>query len=1066
MIKRIFVAFLLLVLFLECDSVVGQRNQSLPTAAYYSGFLPFYSADYGEALKLFERGSNSALKFGTEGRFMDSACYWTMAGECHYHMGNLPEAISYYEQALELLLSHARGDWAQRIFDQSDSIKPSSSALQRAAINWHRSTRNAKIANVPNSFPVFFGQIDPARAVFEGGVVDRPEIRPVDHREIMRCVALAIYRRGQIKGVTNTIDPFTSNLISGIARLPDELPTLGKWNLMIKGLSDMSAGKHDRAVAKIKSSLQIRGMDHDLTPIGLLALAQIAFLSGEDDVAIQLAMETAFCGAVFEQLDIVEEAFSLATKCHLANNKSVPPNLVPAIAWSANRRARKLQTSLIVQLADSQIEAGDKDAAATTLNQTRRSMSRTDLGRSIHAAKIRYLSALLAYTNFDDGGQDLKKSLQQHAPHSLWRYQLALTNNALASGGISQLQAGKVYDFLLGEIGEKHWKYDPIEAMTYLISPHVGSMEQWFEILLARKNHEAAIEIAERIRRHRFYASLPMSGRLLAIRWISTAPEKLLNKNSLLQRKSIDEQYPKLRKSVQRTEEIEREIRAMPLQPAPDSPQVKKQRDLFVEQLKHARYQESVFAALALRRLPADFVFPATTDYSGLSKAVGERQLIVSSIKTGSGYHQYILTQQTRRYLGVVRERDMRRSVAGLYKALGIADVNNAVDATLLQGKEWQAKATELKSLIFKEFHDDQWDNVDELVVVPDGVLWYVPFEILQTGENDKQKNLHESVRIRYLPMISFVTESRMKNNPASRVAVVAGKIHNKGEPELSESAFEDLTDVVTNASKFTRQFKIPSNLFGSVIDTLLIWSDVKFDGRDGAYALEPFQLDRGRNGSTLASWITAPWRGPRNIILPGFSSGAAAGVKSRSSGDEMFLTSCGFLAAGAKSILISRWRAGGQTSLDLSRDFLIRCQKQAPIDALYDSYAAIRDSELDFSKEVRVKQARKKIDSLKAEHPFFWAGNMLVDLQSSDVGAENQAKQDLAAKNETNSTDQSVGSDEEPIDAKTEPNPAAEKVDHAVTKESETSKSESAPEEAESKPASEEGSGGKSNSQ
>ena len=151
----------------------------------------------------------------------------------------------------------------------------------------------------------------------------------------------------------------------------------------------------------------------------------------------------------------------------------------------------------------------------------------------------------------------------------------------------------------------------------------------------------------------------------------------------------------------------------MPLKPDDDSPNVKKQRDLFVEQLKHARYQKSVFAALALRRQPADFVFPASSDYSQLSKALGERQVVVSSLRTGSGYHQYVLTQQTRRYLGVVRERDMRKASANLYKALGVTDVNNAVDASLLQGKEWQEKAAELKSLIFENYDDDQWANYD-----------------------------------------------------------------------------------------------------------------------------------------------------------------------------------------------------------------------------------------------------------------------------------------------------------------------------------------------------------------
>ena len=983
--KRIALVVVLFLAF-QCEFLTGQlRNPSLPSPAYYSGLIPYYSADYGDALKLFERGGNSALKFGADGRFMDSACYWTMAGECHYQMGNLPEAIAYYEQSLELLLTHARGDWALRIGPQPNSIKPSSSALQRAAINWHQSTRNAVIANVPNSFPVFFGRLDPARAIFEGGVVENPEIRPVDHREIMRCIALAIYRRGQIKGSTNIIDPFTNNLISGLSRLPDETPILGKWNLLVKGLADMSVGKNQKAVSKIRAGLQFRGgMDHDLTPLGLLALAQIAAQEGEDNVAIQLALEASHSGGVFGQLDVVEEALTLATKLHLASNKTIPVQLAPAVAWAANNRARKMQTAMLINLADCQIEAGEIELASATLNQTRRSMARTDLGRSVEAAKIRYINALLAFMDFEDGSANLSKALQQYAPHSLWRYQLGLTNNALAAGGITQRQAELVYEQLLVDLDENDWKYSPIDAMTYLTTPHVGTMEQWFEILLARKNHEKAIEIGERVRRHRFYGSLPMSGRLFSLRWLATAPEELLSKNAKLQRNSIDTLYPKLRPSVNRVREIQRQIRAIPLKPDDDSPNAKRQRDLFVEQHKHTRYQESVFAALALRRQPADFVFPAAVDYSRMSKALGERQVVVSSLQTESGYHQYVMTQQTRRYLGVVRERDMRRSVANLYKVLGITDANNAVDATVLLGNEWQEKAAELKTLIFNKYDDDQWKSYDELVVVPDGVLWYVPFEILQTGGQADFTNLHEAVRIRYLPLISFTSGSPLKNDPRTRLAVVAGKVHNKGEPELTDAAFEELSDAVTNATKFTRQLRIPSNLFGSVIDTLLVWSDIKFDARAGAYSIEPFQLDQGRKGSTLAAWLTAPWRSPKTIVMPGFSSGSAAGLKSRSNGDEMFLLSCGFLATGARSVLLSRWRAGGQSSLDLSRDFVVRSQSQAPVDALYDAYQTIRESDVDLDKEIRVKPPRKKVDEFKAKHPFFWAANLLIDLEGA----------------------------------------------------------------------------------
>ena len=82
----------------------------LPNQRYYLPFRDFYQADYRSAGRNFRSGIGTAYRVGTQ-RFLDSICFWTMAAECHYRLGNYDEALALYDQSLDLYLAYqAFGD--------------------------------------------------------------------------------------------------------------------------------------------------------------------------------------------------------------------------------------------------------------------------------------------------------------------------------------------------------------------------------------------------------------------------------------------------------------------------------------------------------------------------------------------------------------------------------------------------------------------------------------------------------------------------------------------------------------------------------------------------------------------------------------------------------------------------------------------------------------------------------------------------------------------------------------------------------------------------------------------
>jgi hypothetical protein len=84
-------------------------------------------------------------------------------------------------------------------------------------------------------------------------------------------------------------------------------------------------------------------------------------------------------------------------------------------------------------------------------------------------------------------------------------------------------------------------------------------------------------------------------------------------------------------------------------------------------------------------------------------------------------------------------------------------------------------------------------------------------------------------------------------------------------------------------------------------------------------------------------------------------------------------------MAGGSRTVLLSRWRTGGATSFAAARDFLRHTPKQSPAEAWQQSLAAVRESTLDPQREPRLRRLPAG-ETVKADHPFFWAGYLLVD--------------------------------------------------------------------------------------
>jgi len=172
--------------------------------------------------------------------------------------------------------------------------------------------------------------------------------------------------------------------------------------------------------------------------------------------------------------------------------------------------------------------------------------------------------------------------------------------------------------------------------------------------------------------------------------------------------------------------------------------------------------------------------------------------------------------------------------------------------------------------------------------------------------------------------------------------------------------------------------------LLASLFDTLVVFDELAGDGPTATRPL--FTTQSGKPAMTFGDWLSPPSKRPRCVVLPGFQSAMAGGLAKLPSrpGDDLFLAVTDLVAAGGRTAVVSRWRMGGKTSVDLVEEFL-RDREIVGADAPPPSESWQRAVEMaiaeqpDVGREPRLKQSPQAVLT-DARHPLLWAGYLLVD--------------------------------------------------------------------------------------
>jgi len=969
----------------------GQARQA-PSNSYMSEFGPFayfYEGEYKDALRGFMDEWRGAIKT-PQSRWIDSICYLTMIGECYYEMGQLDKALQNYNDALGLYLTFS--DWMLWVdFDRMPAIPPARAGSVRAC-PWGASNRKAPLGDFPSTMLIRQGRINNIQAFQQGGVVMQAQLYPLGVQEIVRCTTLAIRRRTELLGPLSEHDPMTADLIAALSGPVGRVNHWSQvWVDVQLGLALLAGGRQEQAIPALKRSIVAAGQyDHPLTSTALLELGKLYLEQGNLTQAAAHFHDASVAAFHFFDGGILEEAFRYGALTHLlANRPGVFAPLEPAAQWARVKNRRRLRVSLLLSMAENLAVVGQTAKAAAMIEEAAALMVGRPMADGRDGARRDYLRATVLFQQrkMGPGDEALARAMAYMQRGSVWLYQLLQLDRNFTGGRINTRSpitprdAMDLYTELLRDPTPSDWTFDPMESLAVLRTPHPQSFEHWFLVALARKDHDAALEIADRARRHRFFQTLAFGGRLQSLRWILEAPDEVLDQEARLNRQDLLAGYPAYGELSRQARQLRDAGKGMPL--VPDEPEAFRALQEHLAALGAvSSHQEALLREIAVRREPAALVFPPMRSAKEVQKALPEGTVLLGFFVARGELYGFLMNQEEYQPWKVNGSTFLRKRVAALLRAMGQYDQNRELSLRDLEDPGWKKPAQALLENLLEGSRADFTADFSELVVVPDGLTWYVPFESLLVDVGGQVRPLVSRFRIRYAPTVSLAVPDGRGPSPTAETAVVVGRLFPRDEDAVAQAAFEELADVVPRCVALTKPpLPGPSSLYASLMDRLIVLDDVDLEA-PGPYAWAPIPLDGEKPGNLLGDWLALPWQAPGVVILPGFHTAAESALKRVgpvAPGAEVFVSVCGLMSSGCRTVLLSRWRTGGRTSFDIVREFAQELPHTTPADAWQRAVLVVTDSRLDLDAEPRVKQAATP-DPPKATHPFFWAGYMLVD--------------------------------------------------------------------------------------
>jgi hypothetical protein len=925
-----------------------------PSQQYYLAMEVYRSGDLEQAVELFERVST---RRDINGRWIDSIPVLAMRAECYWHLGHMPEVHATLDEVFQIAIRY-RG-WLGRV-DWAAAIQPGVQRSPRPGL-WPAA---AAVKRLPVADKIQFGSggLVTAQTIRGGGPIEELTVRTMDVVEIMRGLAIASYRRRILLGPLAAEDRLASQLLEATkypagARLPITDTLIGS----MRATERFTYHDDKQTIAEASQRSTLEGGVHPLSPIAMLALASAQAGGKEPAAALPVAANVAHSAAALDQPEWVGEAMQLAAG--LATTPEQAEDVrqaATAAATSLNRSSRLGTLHCLIAAADAAVSAGNLGAASISLDQARTLSARRDVMQPRIDAYGAYVAARLAAANGESIGMNsasgVDNALNLLSTFALNRrdrnrpvvsmpriYQFALVRAAAGS-----TLGGKSSDFWLKAYCDDPpadvWRRDAVDALASVMVDRTDAHIARVHLAAAQTYGEEVLQKADELLASRFYQRLPVGGRIMQVRMTARTDEALLDTVSVEFRKNAGRAMMQLRQDAMAMD-------------APDP--------------AAAARLEAAACAIALSRLHIPRSFPRPLDEKLPLAKLPPRTGLLMFVSAGNKTYATLSAEGKTILWTIGGAARLPSELGRVLRGIGVGKPRGN---RLPEDDSWRADAVTLRQHLLPDDAAITAQRFDEIVVVPDGPLWYLPLEMLPIA-GEESPLIGDSIRVRYAATPGLALHP-VSPPPSSRaIGLVADRFFAPAEPELNETITQSILDVVGEPVRLPGTPATSTGMLGDSLGHLVVAAPRAANAKSPLMmSIAPY--DQGNPAGTVAGWIRFPAQIPRSVVLAGFRTPVDGGQMGN--GDEIFMTLCGLNAAGVRSVLLSRWAVGGESTAIALREFV----QELPFAGMNESWQratkVLRRTELDPTGEPLLTQADHKVEGLTGNQPLFWAGYMV----------------------------------------------------------------------------------------
>ncbi len=955
---------------------LGAKSQTgnIIRPEYYTASDFFADGQTSQAAIVLEAALSQSRMVSNQ-RGIDSVPPMVKLGECFLEQCDIGMALERYDAALQISLESTR--WLSLLKPQTGSIRPEARVRD---VPWAVNTRGTQMGAYNEVWPIALGSSDLLLETDAGKGVTGKMVS-IDALEILRSQAIALRRRYLLLGPLAKHNPKTNPLLKAFSvNVNGQSEAIQCAVNICRALAAIGTGERVASTQLLTQNLSVsNGLDHPLTAVALLALADLAIESNEILVAEERALEASIVAGRAGQMDHLAESVEYLSETGFADgHDSVVSKALQQIAQWSVTKSRMVAIRCQVEYARLSALVGDLETANKQCSASTSMLLPKPVVMPRAESVVRYAQAKIAFLegNLVEGINKLFESVaylrgNEKGIGSPPLFQLDLALQLTKTKVLNDAIAESVLGELLRTPSAGHWRVHPLEQLDWLMVDKSEANNLLVDIQLRTRNESELAAVFDDSIRKRYRRLNELESRVSDLKLIFHGDNRFVGNPADANR--LRKQIPIADQNVAKIQQMIAPLQANPKWDIRKWTEDDSRR--WESAIRLSASQESLFWAAAISPLAIAETFPPRHSQEFLAKSLRPKDAVVMFASHGTAMRGYLYLSGKWRSWEVGDFAGLERNTMSLLSDMQM--LKNRDGNQLETRKNWGlARRIEIRNQLFPK---EIWTSMlaaERWIVVPDGNLWCLPLEALPLSDLPNSLPCISEHTITYSPtlgLVPFLLDARSQSKSVHGIDVHVGDFLSS-DVHMAKEFREELAAkkrfIVDLSGKPSNH--VPSHFFKIASDCIHNYTPMNWE------SIAPVLTDTNPNQASIRSWSQLPWGSPASMLLAGVN---AEPPTPQATGDEWLRLTLPLIAQGTRQFTVSRWPVGGESTVSLMRSFQEN-QEDLPVsDAWQRSVLTLWEEQFEQRREPLFKGApfANADNTVLGSHPLLWSGYLRI---------------------------------------------------------------------------------------